>query len=100
MNTAKIEALKQVAGVAQTAYEVEQAHLVALGLNSKARYPLLKTLKTEADVTAKVYRDFAHGQINKELCAIIASGKPARDAAARARSPWKQAKFDAAQAAQ
>lgn len=95
MNTVKIEALKQVAAVAQNAYETEQARLVALGLKSSERYAALKSLKAAADSAHAEYSIFAKGQISRELCAIIASGKPARDAASRARSPWKQAKYDA-----
>ena len=98
MNAAKIEALKQVAATAHNAYETEQARLVTLGLKSNERYAALKSLKAVADTTHAEYSKFTKGQISRELCAIIASGKPARDAAARARSPWKQAKFDAAQA--
>ena len=96
MNTTKIAQLKEAAIAAQAVYVLEQQSLVSQGFKSQARYELLKPLKAAADVAFAEYSKFAKGQINKELCAIIASGKPARDAAARARSPWKQAKFDAA----
>ena len=97
MNIAKIEALKQIAAVAENAYTTEQTRLVALGLKSNERYAALKGLKAATNIAHAEYSKFAKGQINRELCAIIAFTKPAHDAAARARSPWKQAKFDAAQ---
>jgi len=96
MNTTKIEALKATAEVASAAYEAEKARLTAAGFKSAERYVMLKVLKAAEDAACKVYRDFANGQIKLELNKIIAAGAPARAAAARARSPWKQAKFDAA----
>lgn len=67
MNSTKIEVLEQAAADATAAHDAERDRLAAAGLNSKARYPLLKPLKAAAD-------------------------------AARSRSPWKQTKFDAANA--
>lgn len=99
MNTAKIEGLKQIAVTAQTAYLAEQARLAALGLNSKARYPLLKTLKAVVDSSHAAYAKYADGQINMELVKIIEADRPNVEAGARARSAWKQAKFDMANAA-
>ena len=96
MNTAEIAALKQVLDNAVAAHDAERDRLAALGLNSKARYEQLKTLKAAVDAANAAYVKFAHGQICRELDSIIEDGRPAREAAARARSPWKQAKFDAA----
>ncbi len=99
MNTTKINELKQVAEAAQAAYTTEQARLVAAGFKSQERYGLLKAAKAAADQAHAAYAKFAKGQISRELDKIIAADLPARQAAARARSPWKQAKFDAANAA-
>ena len=96
MNTTKIEALKQVLDAAVAAHDSERDRLAAAGLNSKARYEQLKPLKAAVDAANRAYVDFSHGQIRGELDAIIEADRPAREAAARARSPWKQAKFTAA----
>jgi hypothetical protein len=98
MNTAKIAELKQILDAAVAAHDGERDRLAAAGFNSKARYEQLKPLKAAVDAANRAYVGFAHGQINRELDAIIAADRPAREAAARARSPWKQAKFDAANA--
>ena len=98
MDKAKINELKAIASVAEKSYNTEQARLVDAGFKSAQRYILLKVLKAEADATAAVYRKFANSQIMRELDKMIAEDRPAREAAARARSPWKQAKFDAAKA--
>lgn len=95
MDTTKIAALKQVLDAAQAVYVAEQGRLTAAGLKSRQRYEQLKPLKDAVDAANYAYVKFTHGQIGRELNAIIASGRPARDAAARARSPWKQAKFEA-----
>ena len=95
MNTTKIAALKQVAEQAQAAYTTEQARLVEAGLKSAQRYELLKPLKAAADAAHAELKKYAHGQINRSLVAIIEADRPAREAAARARSPWKAAKFAA-----
>ena len=96
MNRTQIEALKQVAETAQAAYTAEQARLVAAGFKSADRYAMLKDLKAAADKAHAEYAKFAKGQINRELCKIIAADRPAKQAGERARSAWKQAKFDAA----
>lgn len=96
MNSAKIEALKEVAAAANAAYTTEQARLVAAGVKSNDRYLLLKPLKAAADAAHAAYSKSAKGQINRTLVAIIEADRPAREAGARARSAWKQAKFDAA----
>lgn len=98
MNTTKIAAMKQVLDTAAAAHDAERDRLAALGLNSKARYEQLKSLKAAVDAANSAYVKFTNGQICRKLDAIIAAGAPARAAAARARSPWKQAKFDAANA--
>jgi hypothetical protein len=95
MNTTKIEALKQAAEQAQAAYTTEQARLVEAGLKSAQRYELLKPLKAAADAAHAEYAKYAKGQINRALTAIIEADRPAREAAARARSLWKAAKFAA-----
>lgn len=96
MNTTQIAALKQVAEAAAATYETETARLTAAGFRSQQRYTMLKDLKAKVDATHAEYSKFVKGQISRELGKIIASGASARAAAARARSPWKQAKFDAA----
>lgn len=95
MNTTKIAALKQAAEQAQAAYTTEQARLVEASLKSAQRYELLKPLKAAADAAHAEYAKYAKGQINRSLTAIIEADKPARQEAARARSPWKAAKFAA-----
>lgn len=96
MNTTKIAALRQTLDGAVAAHDAERDRLAALGLNSKARYELLKPLKAAVDSANSDLNKFAKSQINRELDKIIEANRPAREAAARARSPWKQAKFDAA----
>lgn len=96
MNQAKIDQLKQAAKKANDAYSCEKARLVALGMKSQERYTLLKELKAVADSAHAEYVKYTHGQIKGELDKIIAADLPARQAAARARSAWKQAKFEAA----
>lgn len=98
MNTTKIAALKQALDAAVAAHDSERDRLAAAGLNSKARYEQLKPLKAAVDAANSVYVKFTHSQIGRELDKIIEAGRPSREAAARARSPWKQAKFDATNA--
>lgn len=98
MNSTKIEVLKQAAAEANAAHNCQRDRLAALGLKSGERYLLLKPLKAAADAAHATYVKFTHGQISGALDAIIEADRPAREAAARARSPWKQAKFDAANA--
>lgn len=96
MNTTKIAALKQTLDSAVAAHDAERDRLAAAGMNSKARYEQLKPLKDAVDAANAAYVKFTHGQIRGELYAIIEADRPFREAAARARSPWKQAKFAAA----
>jgi hypothetical protein len=98
MNQAQIDTLKQVAAQANEAYTTEQARLVEAGLKSQARYELLKPLKAAADKAHAEYSVYAKGEIRKELNKIIREDAPIRAAAARARSPWKMAKYQAAKA--
>ncbi len=95
MNTTKIAALKQSLDIAVAVHDAERDRLATIGLNSKARYEQLKPLKAAVDAANSAYVKFTHGQISRELDTIIEAGRPAREVAARARSPWKQAKFDA-----
>lgn len=95
MNHTQIAALKAAAAQAEAAYVAEKTRLTGAGFKSNERYALLKDLKAAADTACSVYAKYAKGQISRELCKIIAADRPARDAEARARSPWKQAKFDA-----
>jgi len=97
MNTAKIQALKQAAAAAQIVYSAEQGRLTELGFKSQARYAALKPLRAVADAAHTAYAKFANNEIKTELDIIIEADRPAREAAARARSPWKQAKFNAAE---
>lgn len=90
--SSKIEALKQALDAAVVAHNTERDRLAASGLKSAARYEALKPLKAVVDAANAAYVKAAHGQINRKLSAIIAADKPARQAAALARSPWKQAK--------
>lgn len=99
MNEAKINELKVIATEADKAHEDEKARLTSLGLKSQTRYELLKQLKAASDKAHAEYSKFAKNQIAKELDKIIANDLPNRQAAARARSPWKQAKYEAAQRA-
>lgn len=96
MNQAKIDALKQVSEIAHAALNAEKDRLTAAGFKSQERYTMLKDLKASADKAHAEYSKFAKSQISRELDKIIAADRPAREAAARARSPWKQAKYDAA----
>ena len=96
MNQAQIDTLKQVSEAAHAAYESEKARLTEAGFKSQERYTMLKDLKAAADKAHAEYSKFTKGQISRELDKIIAADSPIREAAARARSPWKQAKFDAA----
>jgi hypothetical protein len=98
MNTIKIASLKANLDAAVAAHNAERDRLATLGLKSGERYALLKPLKDAVDAANAVYVKFTHGQIRNELDKIIEADRPAREAAARARSPWKQAKFDAANA--
>lgn len=98
MNTNQIEALKQESEVAHAALNSEKARLAAAGFKSAQRYVMLKDLKAAADKAFVEYSKFAKSQIMGELNKIIAADRPARAAAARSRSAWKQAKFDAANA--
>lgn len=98
MNTVKINELKARVEAAAKAHDDEKARLAALGYKSQERYFLLKPLKKVLDDLNAEYVKFAHGQIKGELNKIIAADRPARQAAARARSPWKQAKYAAKKA--
>ena len=93
MNRTKIEELKAVADAAAAAHDAEQSRLVAAGLKSAERYKLLKPLQTARDDAHAVYAKYAKGQINRELVKIINADRPIKEAAARARSAWKMAKF-------
>ena len=86
------------ASAACAAYNAEKDRLTALGYKSAERYVLLTDLKAAEDAACKLARDAANFFIKKELNKIIHAGAPSRAAAARARSPWKQAKFAAQQA--
>jgi len=99
MNQAQINILKQIAEAAAAAHDAEKARLTAAGFKSQERYTMLKDLKASADKAHAEYAEFTKGQISHELDKIIAADLPNRQAAARARSPWKQAKYDAAQRA-
>lgn len=96
MNQAQINILKQVAETAAAAHDAEKTRLTAAGFKSQERYTMLKDLKAAADLAHTEYSKFAKGQIARELDKIITADRPAREAAARSRSAWKQAKFDAA----
>lgn len=98
MNNAKIADLKQVLDAAVAVHDTERERLAAAGLKSGERYLWLKPLKAAVDAANRAYVDYAHRQIRSELDQIIAEDRPAREAAARGRSPWKQAKFDARRA--
>ena len=90
--------LKAIAETAAKAHDDENARLVALGLNSKARYPLLKDLREAKNAAWSAYVTGAHRYVRKELDKMIAADRPARKAAELARSPWKSAKAAAAAA--
>ena len=96
MNQAKIDSIKATSAAAHAVLNAEQARLVEAGLKSKERYELLKPLKASADAAHAEYSKYSIGQIKGELNKIIAAGAPARAAASRSRSAWKQAKFDTA----
>lgn len=98
MTTSKIAALKQTAEADQAALVAETARLTTLGMKSADRYQALKSLKAVADASYAVYRTFATAQVYRAMDAVIATNAPARTAAARSRSSWKQAKFYAASA--
>lgn len=98
MNKAKIDEMKKQAEVANIAYETEKTRLIELGYKSKDRYEMLKQLKLAVDSAHAAYAAFAKGQIHKELDKIIAADLPIRQEAARARSQWKRAKYEAASA--
>jgi hypothetical protein len=90
--SAKVQALKATLDQATEAYNVEQARLVAAGLNSKARYEALKPLKAAQDAANSAYVKAATNHVKRGLDAIIAADAPRRAAEKLARSPWKQAK--------
>lgn len=92
----KIEALKQALDAAVAAHDAERDRLAAAGLKSAARYEALKPLKAAMDAANAAYVKAAHGNVRRQLDAIIRAGRPAREAAALDRSPWKQAKAEAA----
>lgn len=92
---AKINTLKQALDAAFDAHEGEKARLIAAGLNSKARYPLLKDLAAAVSAANAAYVKAAHGAIRKELNTIIAADAPRAHAEKLARSPWKAAKASA-----
>lgn len=87
--------LKAIAEAAAQAHNDENARLVALGLNSKARYPMLKELREAKDAAWAAYVKGAHKYVRKELDKVIAAGRPARKEAELARSPWKRALAEA-----
>ena len=89
--------LKALAEAAVKAHDDENARLVAMGLNSKARYPLLIDLREAKDAWG-AYVKGAKKFVRKELDKVIAAGRPAKTAAELARSPWKSAKAAAAAA--
>lgn len=93
MDYTTINSLKSLSGVAQATYEAEKARLAALGYKSVARYEMLKDLKAAADAEYAAYRSCAHKEIKAELNKIIRADRPNREAGARGRSAWKQAKF-------
>ena len=97
MNQTKIDAIKAIAAEENAIYNAKKEELTAAGFKSGERYAMLKDLKATADSAHAEYAKYAKGQISKALDAIIAAGKPARDAGARGRSAWKQAKFTMAQ---
>lgn len=97
MTTAKIAALKQALAAAAAAYDAEKARLTEAGMKSAQRYEALKPLKAVVDAANAALVKEATSHVRRQLDAIIAAGKPARDAAALARSPWKQAKMAAKQ---
>lgn len=97
MNQTKIDAMKAFAAEANAIYNAKKEELTAAGFKSGERYTMLKDLKATADSAHAEYAKYAKGQISDALDAIIAADKPAKDAGARARSAWKQAKFDAGQ---
>lgn len=90
-----IAALKQAAEQAVADHDAERDRLAALGLKSAERYLLLKPLKAAADQAHAAYAAAAKRGIHAELTRMIEADRPAREAAARARSTWKQAKHDA-----
>ena len=99
MNRKTVAELKTALAAAHTAYAAEYDRLAAAGFNSGARYQALKPLKATVDGCNAAYVKAAHAKIARALDAIIEADRPYREAAARARSPWKQAKWEAAQGA-
>lgn len=97
MNKQQIESLEQAYVAATVAYDAEKARLIAAGFKSAERYVMLKDLKAAVDQAHAAHSKAAIASIKGELNKIISAGRPARAAAARSRSAWKQAKFDAAQ---
>ena len=96
MNRDKINILKQVSEKAVAAHVAEKTRLTVAGFKSQERYTMLKDFKAAADAAYAEYSKFTKAQIARELDKIVADERPDREAAARSRSPWKQAKFDAA----
>lgn len=95
MNKEQIEGLKAVSEAAHSAYNAEKDRLTAAGFKSAERYALLKPLKAVADAAHASYSKAAVARIKRELDKIIAQDRPNQEAEARARSAWKQAKYDA-----
>jgi len=96
MNTTKINELKDIYLQAVSIYETEKLRLTNEGVKSKDRYELLKHLKIKVDETHSVYASYTNKQIHKELDLMIAADLPKKQEAARNRSAWKMAKFNAA----
>ncbi len=88
----QVATLKQALDASVQAHDVEKARLIAAGLNSKARYPMLKDLALAVSTANSAYVAAAHSAVRKELNKIIAADAPRRRAEKLARSPWKQAK--------
>jgi hypothetical protein len=86
MNHTKINELKEVSDAAHRVLNAEQARLTEMGLKSKERYELLKPLKAIADEAHLVYSKYAKGQINRELCKIIAAQTPEQRAEGKRRA--------------
>ena len=71
------------------------AELKEQGLKSKEVYAQTLELREVMNKANSAYVSAANSSVKKELNKIIAGDLPNRKAAERARSPWKQAKFDA-----
>ena len=84
------------------AHDAERDRLAALGLKSAERYIQLKPLKKAADDAYAMYsaeaKKSAFAEFDRACARLYREERPMREAAARARSPWKQAKFEAANA--